>query len=66
MKHDPNHLTARDMFMMSTLTGITQGVMAAYPDPAGKLKAAEHFAPEIAAIAGRIADAVMADRKAQP
>lgn len=63
MKHDPNHLTARDMFLMSTLNGIIEAIVNDPTQTAHyKLKVLSSMAPDLAATGMRIADAVMAER----
>lgn len=73
MTHDPNHLTARDMFLMSVLPAVTQAVadevrlhVDGVDDEAAVLSRVAELAPEIAACARRIADAVMEERQLKP
>ena len=68
-KHDPNYLTGRDMFLMSVLPAVTTAVadevrlgVDGKGDEAAVLVRVAELAPDIAACARRIADAVMAER----
>jgi hypothetical protein len=69
MQHDPNHLSARDMFLVSVLPAVAQAMIEAAPlELRGddQLRFAAERAPEIAACARRIADAVMEERQLKP